>query len=138
LPSSNAEVVRTVAAPPSIVAQCGGGWFFVRSFVALFWSCVVWCCSCRVFVCVTCFSSNAPSVSLQVSRRWRVCRRFSRRRWRASRTENLYTTKCLYNHTDTEDWVPRTSLELPDTAHVPPLGQHTSHIVPHTDHSTHI
>jgi len=34
----------------------------------------------------------------------------------------------------------RTSLDLPDTAHVPPLtlGQHTSHIVPHTDHSTHI
>jgi len=41
-------------------------------------------------------------------------------------------------HTDTEGWVPRTSLELPDTAHEPLLGQHTSHIVPHTDHSTHI
>jgi len=27
------------------------------SFVVLFLSCVVWCCSCRVFVCVTCFFS---------------------------------------------------------------------------------
>ena len=36
----------------------GGWWFFVWSFVVLFWSCVVscvvWCCSYRVFVCVTC------------------------------------------------------------------------------------
>ena len=33
-------VVRTVAAPPSIVVKCGG-WFFVWSFV-VFLSCVVW------------------------------------------------------------------------------------------------
>ena len=52
---------------------------------------------------------------------------------------NLALIRYLYlYHTDTEGWVPRTSLELPDTAHVPQLGQHTSHIVPHTDHSTHI
>ena len=30
------------------------------------------------------------------------------------------------------------SYQTPDTAHMPSLGQHTSHIVPHTDHSTHI
>ena len=54
------QVVRTVAAPPSIVVKCGfsvGGWFFVWSFVVLFLSCRVLCCSCCVFVCVTCFSS---------------------------------------------------------------------------------
>jgi len=45
------EVLCTVAAPPSIVVKCGG-WFFVWSFVVLCVSCVVWWCSCRVFVCV--------------------------------------------------------------------------------------
>jgi len=40
----------------SIVDQCRG-WFFVWSFVVLFLSCDVWCCSCRVLVCETCFSS---------------------------------------------------------------------------------
>ena len=44
------------------------GCFFVWSFVVLFLSCVVWCCSCRVIVCVTCFSyyrSRAPHSSLR-------------------------------------------------------------------------
>ena len=39
--------------------KCGGGWFFLWSFVVLFLflSCRVLCCSCCVFVCMTCFSS---------------------------------------------------------------------------------
>jgi len=45
------EVVRTVAAPPSIVVKCGG-WFFVWSFVNLFLSCRVLCC-CE-FLVVSC------------------------------------------------------------------------------------
>ena len=45
------EVVRTVVAPPSIVVKCGGGWFFVWSFVVLFLSWRVVCCSCCVCVC---------------------------------------------------------------------------------------
>ena len=28
-----------------------GGWFFLWSFVVLFLSCVMWCCSCCVCVC---------------------------------------------------------------------------------------
>jgi len=40
------EVVRTVAAPPSIVVKWGG-WFFVWSFVVLFLSCV---CVCDLFL----------------------------------------------------------------------------------------
>ena len=38
-------------------AVSGSGWFFVWSFVVLFWSCRVLCCSCCVCVCVTRFSS---------------------------------------------------------------------------------
>ena len=34
------------------------------SFVVLLSSCVVWCCSCRVFVCVTCFSSYRYAATL--------------------------------------------------------------------------
>jgi len=37
------SVVRTVAAPPSIVVRCGGGGFFVWSCVVLFLSCRVLC-----------------------------------------------------------------------------------------------
>ena len=51
--------------------------------------------------------------------------------------EPIYIYLCT-NNTDTEGWVPRTSLELPDTAHMPPLGQHTSHIVPHIAHKIHL
>ena len=51
------EVVRTVAAPPSIVVKCAGVVLRVFLCVVLVVSCVVWCCSCRMFVCVTCFSS---------------------------------------------------------------------------------
>jgi len=47
------EVVRTVAAPPSIVVKCGGGCFFVWSFVVLFLSCRVLCC-CGVVLVVSC------------------------------------------------------------------------------------
>jgi len=36
------------------------------SFVVLFLSCVVWCCSCRVFVCVTCVSSYTELLVLVV------------------------------------------------------------------------
>ena len=39
-----------------------GGGSSCGSFVVLFMSCVVWCCSCRVFVCVTCFSSHLQPV----------------------------------------------------------------------------
>jgi len=46
------EVVHTVAAPPSIVVECGG-WFFVWSFVALFLSCRV-LCSCGVVLVASC------------------------------------------------------------------------------------
>ena len=42
--------------PPSIVVKWGG-WFFVLSFVVLFLSYVLWCCSRRVFMYVTCCSS---------------------------------------------------------------------------------
>jgi len=81
------EVVRTVAAPPSIAVKCGGGggsscgrlWCCSYHVVCCvkrstghthahttvehttaeqtIVSCVVCCCSCCVFVCVTCFSS---------------------------------------------------------------------------------
>ena len=37
------EVIRTVAAPPSIVVKWGR-WFFMWTFVVLFLPCVVWCC----------------------------------------------------------------------------------------------
>ena len=47
--------MRTVAAPPSWFLSAGG-LFFLWSFVGLFLSCRVLCCSCCVFVCVTCFS----------------------------------------------------------------------------------
>ena len=49
------EVVRTVAAPPSIVVRCGGAVLrVVVCGVVLVVSCVVvvWCCSCRVVCCV--------------------------------------------------------------------------------------
>jgi len=57
LPTLVWEVVRTVAAPPSIVVKCGGVVVLrvVVCGVVLVVSCVVWCCSCCVFVCVTCF-----------------------------------------------------------------------------------
>jgi len=45
------EVVRTVAAPPSIVVKCGGVVLrVIVCGVVLVVSCVVllWCCSCRV------------------------------------------------------------------------------------------
>jgi len=54
-------VVRTVAAPPSILDKCGGGgggFRVVVCGVVLVVACVVWVCSCCVFVCVTCFSSH--------------------------------------------------------------------------------
>ena len=53
---SETRFIHLPILPPSIVVKCGG-WFFVWSFVVLFLPCVVWCCSCRVVVCVTCFSS---------------------------------------------------------------------------------
>jgi len=43
-----------------------GGGFFMWSFVVLFLSCRVVCCSCCVFVCVTCFASSRPRVVLCV------------------------------------------------------------------------
>jgi len=43
-------VVRTVVAPPLSVVEC-----WVRGFVHVV--VCLWCCSCRVVVCVTCFSS---------------------------------------------------------------------------------
>jgi len=45
-PSHVWEVVRTVAAPPSIVVKCGG-WFFMWPFVVLLLSCV---CVCDLFL----------------------------------------------------------------------------------------
>jgi len=41
----------------------------VWSFVVLFLSCRVWCCSCCVFVCVTCFSIHRRRRTLFTARR---------------------------------------------------------------------
>jgi len=56
------EVVRTVAAPPLIVDRCE-----VRRVGS---SCGrLWCCSCRVFVWVTCFSFTGEPSLRKPSRR---------------------------------------------------------------------
>jgi len=52
-PTREWVVVRTVVAPPLSVVECGVG-RFVRVVVC------VWCCSCRVVVCVTWFSWVNP------------------------------------------------------------------------------
>jgi len=58
-PTREWEVVRTVAAPPSIVVKCWGKWLFV-SFVVLFLSYRVFCGGVLVVcLCVTCFSSHS-------------------------------------------------------------------------------
>jgi len=56
-PPGTWEVLHTVASPPSIVVKCAGGGGGGSSCSRL------WCCSGRVFVCVTCFStySGPPS-----------------------------------------------------------------------------
>ena len=58
--NTRASVYVSHDAPPWIVVKCGG-WFFVWSCVVVILSCVIWCCSSRVFVCVTCFSSHIHS-----------------------------------------------------------------------------
>jgi len=62
--------MHTLTPPPSIVVECGGVILrVVVCGVVHVVSCVVWCCSCCVFVRVTCFSSYShPHVSLSSAR----------------------------------------------------------------------
>ena len=67
LPTRAWVVVRTVVAPPMSVVECGV-WGFVRVIICL------WCCSCGVVVCVTCFSGYRCRPRSATLRSSRFCR----------------------------------------------------------------